>query len=279
PPESSEGRASFFQAMPTLSSRVSALASASAFFSPITLTGASMMFSITVMLGNRLKCWKTMPMSVVVRRRRLSGIRTRLPPCCSYCRGVPPMWMYPPVSSSSVITRRRMVVLPEPEGPIRVTRSPWLTVKFRSSSTVWSPNLLTTSRNSMWGVPDAPGLSVVSGEVPLQSSEQEGGGVARGQEGQPGERDRLGVAEGVAGVRLGVPHHLRDVDDHEERGLLEHGDRVVAQRRQGVADRLRHDHGPPGAGPGQGDRKRGLPLALGHRGDAWAVHCGCGGRG
>ena len=108
-----------------------------------------MMFSITVMLGKRLKCWNTMPMSVVVRRRRLSEIRTRLPPTSSYCSGVPPMWMYPPVSSSSVMTRRRIVVLPEPEGPIRVTRSPLSTVKFRSLSTVWSPNLLTTSRNSM----------------------------------------------------------------------------------------------------------------------------------
>src|SRR5699024_2057205 len=155
-----------------------------------------------------------------------------------------------------------MVVLPEPEGPIRVTRSPWLTVKLRSSSTVWSPNLLTTSRNSMWGVPDEPGLSVFSGKFLLQSSDQEGGGVARGQEDQPGERDRLGVAEVVAAVGLRLAHQLRDVDDHEERGLLEHGDRVVAQRRQGVADRLRHHHGPPGAGTGQGERGGGFPLAL-----------------
>src|SRR5690625_641598 len=48
-----------------------------------------------------------------------------------------------------------MVVLPEPEGPIKVTRSPCATVKFRSFSTVLSPKRLMTSVNSMCGVSGA----------------------------------------------------------------------------------------------------------------------------
>src|SRR5699024_5796435 len=168
--------------------------------------------------------------------------------------------MYPSVSSSSVITRRRMVVLPEPEGPISVTRSPCETVKFRLSSTVLSPKRLTTSRNSMWGASPAPGPAVFSGKFLLQSSDQEGGRVAGGQEDEAGQRDRLGVAEVAGAVLLSDPHQLRDVDHHEERGLLEHGDRVVAQCGQGVADRLRHHHRTPGAHPGQGQRGGRLPL-------------------
>src|SRR5690625_5948800 len=106
-----------------------------------------------------------------------------------------------------------MVVLPEPEGPIKVTRSPWSTVKLRSSSTVLAPNLLMTSVNSMCGVPGAAPreealspdrklppaaeaeLWLFSGKFLLQFPDEDGRGVAGGQEDQAGHRQRLRRSE------------------------------------------------------------------------------------
>src|SRR5690606_23279253 len=103
--------------------------------------------------------------------------------------------------------RRRIVVFPDPLGPMRVTRSPGLTVKFSPSSTVWSPNRFSTSRNSMAGV--VP-LSV-RGKGLLPSSDQERGGVAGGQEDEAGQGERLRVREGSAANLLGSAHQLRHV--------------------------------------------------------------------
>src|SRR5699024_12413950 len=121
-----------------------------------------------------------------------------------------------------------MVVLPEPEGPIKVTRSPCATVKFRSFSTVLSPKRLTTSVNSMCGVSGAaprevtlsPGwnlpppaeaeLWLFSGKFLLQFPDEDGRGVAGGQADQTCHRQRFRVPEGVAAVADRLTHHLAD---------------------------------------------------------------------
>src|SRR3546814_12896145 len=59
---------------------------------------------------------------------------------------------------SSVIRMRSTVDLPEPDGPMMVTFSPFCTSKFSESRTVTSPKRLTTLSNLIMG-------SVIAGEV------------------------------------------------------------------------------------------------------------------
>ena len=77
PPESWFVRKSRLSDRPTCSRSCSARATASSWDRPRTCTGASTMFSSTVMLGNRLNCWNTMPTRLRTTRRRFSGTATR----------------------------------------------------------------------------------------------------------------------------------------------------------------------------------------------------------
>src|SRR5690625_4870696 len=155
--------------------------------------------------------------------------------------------MYPPVSSSRVITSRRMVVFPEPEGPISVTRSPRSTEKLRSLRTTLLPKRFSTSVNWITGVSDSaagadavtgvsPGLELESvgvGKTLLQSVDQKGCGIARNQEDDPGDRDGFVVSEGLSADGLGDGDHLRNADDKKERCVFEHRNGVVAEGRDG----------------------------------------------
>src|SRR5690625_5561085 len=134
--------------------------------------------------------------------------------------------MYPSVSSSSVITSRRMVVLPEPLGPMSVTRSSLAIWKLRSLSTVLSPNRLTTFSNRMTGVS-------VAGKAVLQFPDEDRRGVAGGEEDEAGQGEGLDVEEGPRSVVLRGPDHLRDEDDEQERGVLEHQSHPGPQRGHG----------------------------------------------
>src|SRR5919109_1360685 len=119
-----------------------------------------------------------------------------------------------------------MVVLPDPLGPMSVTRSPGATSKSSSRSTTLSPKRLTTLSKRMIGSPlprapvgATPGAFSVS-KAYLQLSQCDGRGIARRQEDQAGEGDRLEVAEADRADRLGALHHLRDGDQRQERCLL-----------------------------------------------------------
>src|SRR5690625_2390736 len=118
------------------------------------------------------------------------------------------MKMYPPVRRSRVIARRRMVVLPEPDGPMRVTRSPRSTEKFRSFSTVLSPNRFSTSRNSMTGgvVSDSVGV----GKTFLQSIDEHGRDIAGNQKDHAGNGNSFDIAVGKPTNLQGCGHHLHD---------------------------------------------------------------------
>src|SRR5207247_5770676 len=86
---------------------------------PLTATGALTTFSRTVMCGNRLKLWKTMPTS---RRSPLSRVlrsRGNWPSWRS--RVTPPIRTRPESRSSSPFRQRSSVDLPHPEGPIITT--------------------------------------------------------------------------------------------------------------------------------------------------------------
>src|SRR5690606_2102094 len=87
--------------------------------------------------------------------------------------------MSPDVGSTRSATRRIRVVLPQPEGPMRLTKSPWATSRFASSSATASPlptrKTMPTSRMEMIGPPwgRSPPLvlgSVTEGFAPDQSS-------------------------------------------------------------------------------------------------------------
>src|SRR5690606_20859183 len=100
-----------------------------------------------------------------------------------------------------VISSRRIVVLPDPEGPIRVTFSPRPTVKSRSSSTTSLPNRLTTlskriiaSRSGPTvGSCAGPTVGSVVGKALLQSSDQHRRRVARDEEEHARQGQRLQV--------------------------------------------------------------------------------------
>src|SRR5690606_41690174 len=107
--------------------------------------------------------------------------------------------MNPSVSSSSVMTSRRMVVLPDPLGPMRVTRSPLATSKSRWSNTVLSPDFLPTFSSRMAGV------ASVAGKAVLQSAHEEGGGGAGREDDQPREGQGRGVGGGAEAVGVRRP--------------------------------------------------------------------------
>ena len=93
-----------------------ALASASALETPLVLIGDKVIFSLTVILGKRLNCWKTIPIFSRILKMSLflSVIST------------PSKEITPFVGFSSKFIERRKVDFPDPEGPMITTTSPFL---------------------------------------------------------------------------------------------------------------------------------------------------------
>ena len=97
------------------------------------------MFFATDMCGKRAWLWKARPMfrlwvGTLLTRRSSNQIS-------------------PSVRSISPATIRRVVVLPQPEGPSRVMNSPcWMSALTWSTATV-EPNVLTTSTNRTRAMP------------------------------------------------------------------------------------------------------------------------------
>src|SRR5699024_5452407 len=115
------------------------------------------------------------------------------------------------------MTSRRIVVLPDPLGPMRVTLSPWTTHNVSADSTVFWPNYFSTSSNRMTGSPlfTASGDGLVWGSVDkclLQSPDGEGGHETRHEEDEAGDREGLVLPEGLGTVLLGLRHHLDHPD-------------------------------------------------------------------
>ena len=82
---------------------------------PSSSTGASMMFSITVRWGKRLKDWNTIPI-----RRRTAHSWAPLAAAMS----CPSTRISPAVEVSSRLMQRSRVLLPVPEGPMTEITSP-----------------------------------------------------------------------------------------------------------------------------------------------------------
>src|SRR5690625_1026983 len=151
--------------------------------------------------------------------------------------GSPLTQMTPPLMVSRVISSRRIVVLPDPLGPMSVTRSPGWTEKSSSLSTMLLPYRLTTLSkriSSPPGVSSAdctPAVSVMfllavlsdCCITALQTSDDDRGRHTHGQEEQPCQGVGLHAAEGLGADRLGHEHHLGHGDSEQVRRVLEHG--------------------------------------------------------
>ena len=145
PPERSAGEASAFSGMPTVCSSSRARACAAAGSTPLTFTGARVMFSSTVLCGKRLNCWKTMPMSARMRPIDFERGST----------GRPSKRTLPASTGSRPLMHRSIVDLPEPDGPATTTASPGAIARSMSSSTRLSPKLLRTPLSSTSGAASA----------------------------------------------------------------------------------------------------------------------------
>ena len=85
---------------------------------PFTSTGPALTLSSTVMLVNRLNCWNTMPIFW-----RIWSIFVSLE-----VMSTPSNTICPPVGSSNRFRQRKNVDLPEPDGPMTATTSPFADV-------------------------------------------------------------------------------------------------------------------------------------------------------
>ena len=130
PPDSWAGYLATWSARPTRSRRRRAVRSALSRSHRRTLSGARVTFSSTVLWGNRLNCWNTMPTS-----RRMScssvGILRRGP--VEGPRAMPSTSIEPEPNRSSPLMQRISVDLPEPLAPMITTTSPLATDR----STSW----------------------------------------------------------------------------------------------------------------------------------------------
>ena len=96
----------------------------------------------TLRCGNRLNCWKTIPIRLRIWSRLTSGSVI----------STPSMKILPEVGSSSRLMQRSSVDLPEPDGPITQTTWPSSTSKSMPLSTWASPKYLCRLLTSIAGV-------------------------------------------------------------------------------------------------------------------------------
>ena len=139
PPDNCPGRVSHLSPTPTFSRFSLAMASASLLPRLSTRCWAIMTFCSAVMCGNRLNCWKTMPMRRRTASRSTSGSVTSTPSTKTL----------PLVGVSSRFTQRSSVDLPDPDGPMTHTTWPGSTVRSMPWSTSLSPKDLWRSAISM----------------------------------------------------------------------------------------------------------------------------------
>src|SRR5437867_9204883 len=147
------------------------------------------------------------------------------------CTETPCTSTSPPEASSRPFRQRKKVLLPEPEGPITHTTSEaWMAQSMPRSTGRW-PNCLVR-----------PLTRITSSIASLQFLHK----VSKAQRQHPvHERDR---EVGLPVARIGAGHGARGVGQlgqanrRDQRRVLEQRDRVVAQRRQHAAKRLRQHH-------------------------------------
>ena len=160
---------------------------------------------------------------------------------------------------------RRIVVLPDPDGPRRAMRSPGRASRLRPATSVRPARDSVTSRKASsdstrdsWP-PDVDGVIPPPFEPARQRGERQ-----RHREIQH-RADRAGnhPAAEVGREDLRLLRQLDDREHRDERRVLEQRDEVVGHRRQRQAERLRPAHQPQHLPFAEAERARGLELSAG----------------
>ena len=167
PPESWPGNLWACSGILTRVEQLHPLSSASALGILRTWRGASVMLSSTVRWGNRLKLWKTIPVS-----RRISWMLRM-----SSESSTPSTTIWPRSCSSSRLMQRISVDLPEPDGPHTTTTSCLPTFMLMSFSAWKSSKNLSTPTTSIITSPEAPIVWVASAKTSAGSPDSEGSGA------------------------------------------------------------------------------------------------------
>ncbi|CDN45691.1 hypothetical protein BN871_IM_00030 [Paenibacillus sp. P22] len=228
-------------ASPTRSSSFRAAALASSVFSLFSSTGANMMFLSTVILGNRLKCWNTMPM---FSRTLLMSVRRSL-------MSISSTMTVPSVMSSSRFRQRSKVLLPEPEGPMTQTTSPSWTFRSMPLRTWFVPKLFLSPVTLILPILDLPFHPV--GNLRQHRDDDEVHDRYR----RP-DVERLERAGDDDLARLG---QLHESDDGQDRRILERDDHLVDEGWNHDLHRLRNDDFDHRLAVGQAQRARRFHLA------------------
>src|SRR5918998_457124 len=247
---------------------------ASCFFIPLTVSGASMTFWITLRCGNRLKSWKTIP---VLSRICLTAARLRREASGPGSYPIPSTSRRPEVGSSSRLMHRNIVLLPEPERPKTTTTSPGAISREMSFNTSFCPNLL----QMLWRLTIGPALvpmralpDVSRSHPPLELRLEVGEDARDDPVDDRGDDEGLQAVEVLAAYLGGPEKELLDTDDPQERGVLDHRDELVARRGDDHANRL-GQHDPAGRlHPRHPERVRRLYLPVPHGEDAGAEDLG-----
>src|SRR5471032_2262778 len=220
--------------MRTLANSARASFSASVRLRPSTLRGAITRFSSTDRCGNRLYCWNTKPTRLrnSMRWASWAKVSTR----------VSPTRMVPRCGCNNPVMQRRIVDLPEPDGPMIDTAWPRCTSRSMPLSTGLLPNDRCMSRRRTSGSATVS----VEGIASLQALGQTGNRVAvskeQGQQAQVDQHGETGDVHGVAGDLRGVDHVVHAHQRRQRRAHCDH--RVqVHPRWQHALEALRQDDG------------------------------------
>src|SRR6185369_11502719 len=183
------------------------------------------------------------------------------------CMSVPSRRILPCWISSSRLTVRISVDLPDPDGPHTTTTSPFLTSCEISTSAWYLPYHLLTLQNeiidfalSHWG--DA---GPAPGDAPVNKL-----GALREREAHDEVDDRQ-CCEDLERPRqqrrvdlVGRVRQLVHADHIADRGLLDRGNELADEARQHVVERLRQEDLPHRQSIAQAKRTRRFGLTLGH---------------
>src|SRR5215213_3934482 len=167
---------------------------------------------------------------------------------------------------------RKSVLFPEPERPKMTTHSPLATSRSTPFSTSWSPKNLWISRSSTTGRTSVPMRTTVPHIIPLEPLLQpslEVGEDAREDPIDKGRHDkRLKVLEVLASDLGGAEEELLGADDTDEGGVFDHGDELVARRRDYDPYGLGKHYAAHGLRPRHPEGLSSLDLAVPHGLDA-----------
>src|SRR5215210_5597348 len=142
---------------------------------------------------------------------------------------------------------RSSVLFPEPERPKITTTSPCATSRLTPLKTSFCPNTLRTSRRlTIWRALVSMRTAVphvAPGEPPLQPCLEVGEDARQEPVDQGRDNERLQILEVLAAYLRGPVEELLGADDTDQGGVFDHGDELVARRRDDDPHGLR-EHDP-----------------------------------